>query len=250
MTGDQARRNIEELAALYASGALPADERAAVEARLAAGDEHLRAAIEASGTVIEALGMAGGAIAPSPEIRQRLLDRAAEGREMAPDNVDTPQRAVPLTEATVADSDHPLRTRPRRRDRQPSGGDALWPAATADQTGELELVLASTAEWTAMAEGAEVRVLHFDRRARRVTMLARLAPGTIYPPHFHREGEECVVVEGDLIVGEHVLGPGDYQFAPADTWHGAQTTSGGCVCVIITSLANLDRAILERLLHP
>lgn len=224
MSGDGQNRELDELAALYATGALGDEERAAVEARLAAGDDALRAAIADLSGTIEALASAAPALAPRPETLEALLARiAASSADSSP--VNAPAADAPAARAARKPSS-------RRRSRR-SGAPTQ---ATAEQTGDLVVLRGNTAVWTRLAEGVETRTLFVDRHARRVTMVVRLAPGATYPAHYHAGAEECLVLQGDLRVGDYVLGPGDYQRAPQGSWHGEQRTMTGCVCVVIAPL--------------
>ena len=70
-----------------------------------------------------------------------------------------------------------------------------------------------------------------------VTMLIRMAPGTAYPAHRHGGAEECYVLEGDLHVGDDiVMHAGDYQRAEAGSTHPVQSTRGGCLLLLTSSL--------------
>lgn len=86
--------------------------------------------------------------------------------------------------------------------------------------------------------GVAVRRLHLDRAADRVTMLVRMAAGSRYPPHRHRGPEECLVLEGDLDVGEHRLRAGGYQRLGENSTHPWQSTESGCLLLIISSLSD------------
>src|SRR5271165_5202850 len=64
-----------ELAALLVAGALPPDEVASLEARLAAGDAFLALEIESYDAVIRALNGNATEVLPDPSIKQSLVDR-------------------------------------------------------------------------------------------------------------------------------------------------------------------------------
>lgn len=85
-------------------------------------------------------------------------------------------------------------------------------------------------------DGVEVRRLFVDEAQDRATMLVRMKPGSSYPTHRHGGSEECYVIEGDLLVGEYRMRAGDYQRASGGSVHGVQSTEGGCVLLIISSL--------------
>ena len=81
-----------------------------------------------------------------------------------------------------------------------------------------------------------MRRLFVDETSRRMTILARLAPGVVYPPHVHAGLEECYVLEGDLWIGDVEMRAGDYQRAEPGSNHGIQSTRGGCLLLLTTSL--------------
>ena len=67
-------------------------------------------------------------------------------------------------------------------------------------------VLAAADDWEPYSiKGMYVQPLRFDREENRVTALVRLTPGTHFPPHQHDQGEQCVVLYGELAIGERSL---------------------------------------------
>ena len=71
-----------------------------------------------------------------------------------------------------------------------------------------------------------------------MTMLVRMEAGSSYPQHIHDGPEECYVLQGDLRVGDEVLGRGDYQRAAPGSRHGIQSTENGCLLFIVSSLTD------------
>jgi anti-sigma factor ChrR (cupin superfamily) len=69
----------------------------------------------------------------------------------------------------------------------------------------------------------------------RVSMLVRLAPGTEYPPHHHAGLEELHLLDGELLIGDRKLYPGDYNRAEAGSVDHRVWSETGCTCVLITS---------------
>jgi hypothetical protein len=89
---------------------------------------------------------------------------------------------------------------------------------------------AGTGVWTEMGPGVSFTVLFEDPVAKRRSILVRALPGSNYASHFHDEGhEECLVLEGDLIMGDLTLLPGDYHIAAKGSTHPAATTMSGCL---------------------
>src|SRR5262249_61971021 len=90
---------------------------------------------------------------------------------------------------------------------------------------ELFVSRAADAAWEKSdVPGVSVRVLHVDRAGNQFTALVRMAAGSSYPRHVHNGPEQCLVLEGDLRVGDDVFGPGDYQRADVGSRHNIQST--------------------------
>ena len=77
--------------------------------------------------------------------------------------------------------------------------------------------------------GVTFRLLHRDKSRGVVTCLLRMAPGARLPAHSHRGAEECVVLEGTILVGPTRMRAGDYQRAEADSDHVEQWTDTGAL---------------------
>ncbi len=194
-----------DLAALYAAGALTPDVAAAFEALLTC-NEAARAAYAELQPAVETLLDSVEPVMPDPASRTRLLARldqeaASAGRRTAQVWRDW-------------DADQPL-------------GD------------ELHITRASEADWEETGvPGVRVRKLFVDRERNQFTAMVQMDPGTSYPRHIHDAPEECLVLHGDLHVGDTVMRAGDYQRAPAHSHHGVQSTEGGCRLLIVSSLSD------------
>lgn len=191
---------LEELAALYAAGALTHAERVEVEQRLSDGDRPLFDAVRSWDVVVAALGVALEPVTPDPLIKAAFLARLGSAR------VDS-QPVSPLVR--VAE-----RTSPSQIVHRADGSG--WRSAG--------------------APGASVRVLNADRKRGRMTTLMKIEPGCHFPAHPHSGDEECLVLSGDMIDGDLTLGPGDYVRSAAGTHHAELETRRGCVCLILSSL--------------
>ncbi|MBM3646715.1 MAG: hypothetical protein FJX11_02880 [Alphaproteobacteria bacterium] len=88
-------------------------------------------------------------------------------------------------------------------------------------------VRAADGEWIEIAPGAATKKLFVDRTAGRWSFLLRLAPGAVVPRHVHKGFEECMVVSGDMALGDTVFFAGDYHLARPDTTHPPLTSRGG-----------------------
>ena len=70
-------------------------------------------------------------------------------------------------------------------------------------------------------------MLHVDRAQRTRSFLLRLDPGATLPGHDHPGDEECMVLEGEMIIAGLRLGPGDYHLGRRGLPHGAISSPGG-----------------------
>ncbi|MGH6811888.1 MAG: cupin domain-containing protein [Methylocella sp.] len=96
---------------------------------------------------------------------------------------------------------------------------------------------AGTGVWTEMSRGVTYTVLFEDPGAKRRSMLVRALPGSTYESHLHDQGhEECLVLEGDLIMGDLKLLAGDFHLAAKGSAHPPATTVSGCLLHISTAL--------------
>src|SRR6185503_12786239 len=91
-------------------------------------------------------------------------------------------------------------------------------------------------EWKEVAPGISCKLLATDREHDRVSLLVRLAPRTDYPPHRHAGTEELHLLQGELMIGDRKLYPGDYNHAEAGSVDYRVWSETGCTCVLITSI--------------
>jgi quercetin dioxygenase-like cupin family protein len=101
---------------------------------------------------------------------------------------------------------------------------------------------AQRSSWEQLAGGINRRQLAAmgDKRI----SLQRLAPGSGLPPHHHTQDEECLLLEGEMHVEDRLLRAGDYQLAPAGTWHRRVVSESG-VLLYRHGDAELDDALTE-----
>ena len=90
-------------------------------------------------------------------------------------------------------------------------------------------------EWEDVAPGISCKLLATDADTHRVSMLVRLAPGTAYPPHEHAGVEELYLLDGELLIDDRTLHPGDYNRAEPGSADQRVWSETGCTCVLLTS---------------
>lgn len=86
---------------------------------------------------------------------------------------------------------------------------------------------ADAAVWQPLRQGVAIKPLHVV--GERIAMLVRFEPGARVPAHPHGMGEACLMLAGDLFLGDVLLREGEFQFAPAGTAHGELFSDVGCL---------------------
>lgn len=81
--------------------------------------------------------------------------------------------------------------------------------------------------WAPMRRGVRTKVLQEAQDL--VSMLVWFEPGATVPSHGHVHDEECLMVDGDLFLGDILLLEGEYQLAPRGTTHSELVSEQGCI---------------------
>jgi hypothetical protein len=84
--------------------------------------------------------------------------------------------------------------------------------------------------------GVSMRLLHVDRRRGHFSCLLRFAPGARLPAHPHAQPEECVVLEGSVLIGGVRMRAGDYQRVEAGVDHVDQWSDTGGLAFVTAPL--------------
>ena len=93
-------------------------------------------------------------------------------------------------------------------------------------------IRSSSDDWQVVMEGVEKRTLHRDEEKGEESYLLRVAPNTRFPAHGHDKLEECLVMEGEFVIGDLHLSAGDYHVVPAGFEHVEAHTEIGTVVYI------------------
>ncbi len=95
---------------------------------------------------------------------------------------------------------------------------------------QLITVRSQEGEWVTVTPGVSTKLLHRSGTAH--SFLVCLAPGAELPAHDHEAEEECLLLEGDAMLGGMHASPGDYQLAPKGTHHKPITTQRGALIFV------------------
>jgi anti-sigma factor ChrR (cupin superfamily) len=89
--------------------------------------------------------------------------------------------------------------------------------------------------WMNLLPHVQVKVLHTDGRYN--SILLRMEPGSALPAHFHEDDEECVVMEGEVSIGDVRVKAGDYHLALSGSRHGELRSDTGALLFLRTTKA-------------
>lgn len=118
------------------------------------------------------------------------------------------RRFDPLLDQLVREAEEDLA--PLAPSAQPASAD-LWARIEAELDAEGPAMEGRLAEafadgnWQQLTDGIQFKPLWNPQ-----TILLRAAPGASLPTHIHDNTEHLLMLAGDLVIGSHSFGPGDY----------------------------------------
>ena len=127
---------------------------------------------------------------------------------------------------------------------EPSSLEEKLFAEIQEQSGHLDkdrgflYVRHNEGKWVEIVNGVRVKQLYEDSERKYSTVLVSMDAGTTFPDHVHAEDEECYIIEGDIHMGGHKFGAGDYIRADAHSVHESISTENGCLLLVMSSQEN------------
>jgi quercetin dioxygenase-like cupin family protein len=97
----------------------------------------------------------------------------------------------------------------------------------ADSTPRHLTVQPGPAGWQPFGAGVQLKVLHEAGGV--MSYLVRLAPGAALAAHRHPIDEECVVLEGEVVIGELRVGAGGFHLGRREVLHDHVRSDGGAL---------------------
>jgi anti-sigma factor ChrR (cupin superfamily) len=131
----------------------------------------------------------------------------------------------PLLAHAIAPAELAAGTRARMSSRVIERARRVPPAGTWTQR-------ADEGEWQLLAAGVTMKLLRIDRDAGNQTALVQFSPGSSLEQHEHTQEEECLVLEGEIMIGSHTLHAGDVHFARPGTQHAAIRSAVGALLLV------------------
>ena len=104
-------------------------------------------------------------------------------------------------------------------------------AAFVDLSGRRLVRAADPDGWQPFCPGVAARMLQSASHegAEHVSMVLRFDPGASAAQHAHPAGEECVLIEGEVFLGDMMLREGEFQWAASGSRHGTVRSESGCL---------------------
>ena len=87
-------------------------------------------------------------------------------------------------------------------------------------------------EWHPLAPGVCIKLLRRDEAAGNMTAYVRMEPGSSLDSHDHSQAEECLLLQGEILIGTHRVSAGDLHVASAGTAHSVITSPNGALMLI------------------
>lgn len=103
-------------------------------------------------------------------------------------------------------------------------------------------IRAHEGKWFCAAPLVEIKVLYRDTAQNVQTTLWRVQPGAVVPSHFHTQVEECLVLEGEIKVGDHYVGQGDMHIALPGHTHPHLESPNGALLLLRSEIRDWPRA--------
>lgn len=133
------------------------------------------------------------------------------------------------TSSDLAESIRPVELGSAERDRMRAR--ILERALAAPPTGMIT-VRADDGAWQHYSPGVTLKVLREEPSVKSMTFLIRMEPGSNIPVHPHSQEELCFMLEGEAIIGDHVIRAGDTHIALPGTAHTQFFSSTGCLILV------------------
>ena len=137
---------------------------------------------------------------------------------LAPDTIERLAGALAPAELTQAERDAMLARIMARAGQDPPAG--TFTIRSADM------------HWVTVGPGVEVKVLRMDEERNDQTVLIRMQPGASVVGHRHTQQEECLILEGEVTVGDYRLFQGDMHVALPGAVHAPILAPHGALLMI------------------
>lgn len=147
------------------------------------------------------------------------------------------QAAVQELGKALAPAELTSARRASMRARVLAGAAGVQPAFT-------ETIHTDSLPWRNVSTGVQAKLMKRDEAANLMIVLWRLQPGGALPGHPHSTDEECLVLEGEMLVGAHCVRAGELHIAKPGAIHGDLTTRTGLLVMVRSGITPELTALL------
>jgi anti-sigma factor ChrR (cupin superfamily) len=112
--------------------------------------------------------------------------------------------------------------------------------ASAAPPARMTTLRASEGAWEDLMPGVRLKTLHVEKSANTRTFLLRMEPGSRIPVHSHTQDEHCLVIEGEVRIGEYIMRSGDWHVALPGSTHEDFRTETGCLLFLRAEIPSLS----------
>jgi anti-sigma factor ChrR (cupin superfamily) len=135
-------------------------------------------------------------------------------------------------------ADPPPGARAKLLARLSENGDAGGGKTAAASSAGFYILRAGEGEWRETEdEGVSYKLLFADRERATITTLVRMLPGASIRAHRHLGVEQCLVLEGDVRSGPHLMSAGDFNCSLPGSVHEELVTEGGALLLLVSPAA-------------
>lgn len=100
--------------------------------------------------------------------------------------------------------------------------------------------------WWSLSEGVDVKSLYIDPELDTESFLLRIQSGCVVEQHDHRGfADECMVIEGDILVGDVKFRPGDFHVATDGSTHPPLSSQNGGILFVRSKRVTFDQPRYE-----
>ena len=88
-------------------------------------------------------------------------------------------------------------------------------------------------DWQATeSPGVYYKSLRYDKSSKAGAVLIKMEAGSSYPEHLHTEGEDFIVLDGELIIDDQLFPEGSYVYSPPQSSHHPSTDKGAVLFAV------------------
>jgi len=150
-----------------------------------------------------------------------------------------PERPDVLDEPTVRAIGETLLPAELPAGRRAALRDRVMAAASGAPPENTETIRGEELPWHQVFPNVWAKVMKRDVANNLQIMLFRMEPGGVVPAHAHKLDEECLVLDGEVMVGSHPVRKGDMHIARAGARHPDLWTRTGALVMVRSEIPPL-----------